>query len=427
MTPTLFHKPLAPLVPRKYQAKGIDIAVDFMNCIKVLSPSIHVYPTGAGKSICVANVCKRTNYPILILQPSKEILKQNYEKYVSYGGTAGIYSASVGRKDIGDKTFASIQSVMSKDKKGNYRNAHLFLHFERIIIDEVHLGSNAKGSQLLHFLEMVEEHTGRKPRVLGYTATPFRLYPCSDRYGNKDSMLKMLTRTRPRIFSSIDYHVQVSDLLDLGFLAKCRYFDVRKELSHGFDRSALKVNSTGADYDEGALQEYYDTIDFKQDILNLIKRVNKAGRQVLVFMSSVADAQWVSERLPSSATVHGKTPTKYRDSTEKLFKDGTLRSVVNCGVWTVGFDFPGLKTILIARPVRSLSWYYQAFGRAIRPFEEQDAWLLDACGNLGVFGRIEDLKMSTDKRNLPILLGSNGKQLTGVPLKEQESFVGEQL
>jgi superfamily II DNA or RNA helicase len=88
---------------------------------------------------------------------------------------------------------------------------------------------------------------------------------------------------------------------------------------------------------------------------------------------------------------------------------------------------PSLKAVMIARPIRSLSWYYQAFGRAIRPFENKDAFLIDACGNFGVFGRIEDLRLEHDKRNLPVIVGSNGKILTGVPLKEQETFVGEKL
>jgi DNA repair protein RadD len=409
-------------IPRDYQAKGIEIGVRFMNSDKGHN-AIQVLPTGSGKSILIANICKEITQPVLVLQPSKEILKQNYAKYVSYGNSAGIFSASLGRKDLGHVTFASIQSVMSRNGKGEYYSAHLFKHFQHIICDEVHLGSSAKGSQLLDFLEMVKEHSGKIPRVLGFSATPFRLYPCTDRHGNKDSMLKMLTRTRPRIFGEINYSVQISDLLEQGFLAKCRYFDVRSQLKHGFDRTKLKVNSTGADYVEADLQKYYDTIHFKEDIVDLVNRITATGRQVLVFMSSVSDALWVSERLLDSATVHGKTPDKERDKTEEWFKKGLLRSVCNCGVWQVGFDYEALKTVLIARPVRSLSWYYQAFGRAMRPFENQDAFLIDACGNFGVFGKIEDLKISTDSKGLPVILGTNGKLLTGVPLKEQESFV----
>jgi DNA repair protein RadD len=390
----------------------------------------HLYMTSdriihhnSGKSLIIAGIAERFREPTLILQPSKEILQQNYEKFTSYGGHAGVYSASVGRKDLGVVTFASIQSIMAKDRNGMQRSMQHFLHYRNVIVDEAHLGTSATGSQFLDFI-----HSLKSARILGLTATPFRLYPHTSRDGNRDSMLKFLTRTSPRIFGKVGYHIQIAELKERGYLANCRYFDVRSELSHGFDRNAIKVNSTGADYDEDALQRYYDTIDFKTDIVKLIRRINAAGKQVLCFMSSVADAEFVSQELGNSATVTGKTSKAERESAERDFKNGKLRSVCNCGVWTTGFDYPALKVVLIARPLRSLAMYYQMFGRAIRPYNDEDAWMIDACGNLGVFGRIEDLRVEFDpNNNLPMITGSSGRILTGVPLKEQEFFQGETL
>ena len=37
-------------------------------------------------------------------------------------------------------------------------------------------------------------------------------------------MLKFITRTRPAIFKEVIYHVQVSTLLDMGFLSKLNYY-----------------------------------------------------------------------------------------------------------------------------------------------------------------------------------------------------------
>jgi DNA repair protein RadD len=417
-----FEKPPVKYVPRDYQEAGIVSGLDFFS--RSSGPNeIQVHPTGSGKSLIIAGIAERLKEPTLILQPSKEILQQNYEKFTSYGGHAGVYSASVGRKDLGVVTFASIQSIMAKDRNGMQRSMQHFLHYRNIIIDESHLMSDPKGCQLKDFLDALNH-----PRVLGLTATPFRLYPHTSRDGNRDSMLKFLTRTSPRIFGKVGYHVQISDLKERGYLANCRYFDVRSQLSHGFDRNALKVNSTGADYDEAALQRYYDTIDFKTDIVKLIRRINATGKQVLCFMSSVADAEFVSRELGNSATVTGKTSKAERSKAEKDFKSGKLRSVVNCSVWDVGFDYPALKVVLIARPMRSLAKYYQQTGRAIRPYKNQDAWIVDACGNLGVFGRIEDLRVEFDPKNgLPMITGSGGRILTGVPLKEQEFYHGETL
>src|SRR5688572_14301226 len=76
-------------------------------------PFIIVAATGAGKSLIIADICHKINEPILILQPSKEILEQNYLKLLSYDSSidAGIYSASKGRKEIAKFTFATIGSI----------------------------------------------------------------------------------------------------------------------------------------------------------------------------------------------------------------------------------------------------------------------------------------------------------------------------
>jgi len=421
-------------VPRDYQEESIRLGVEFLKSDKGAN-DIHVIPTGGGKSHCIGGICDRVDFPVLVLQPSEEILRQNYGKFVAYGHHAGMFCDAVGRKDLSRVTFASIQSVMSRDRSGNYLSVHRFMHFRHVIIDECHLASNVKGTrldaaakrqnkekdaQMADFIHMLTEKHGKSPRVIGFTATPFRLYPCTDRHGKKDSMLKFLTRTRPALFGNLAYHVQIKELSERGYLAPSKYYNVVDQLSHGFDRTQLKVNSTGADYDEDALQEYYDSINFKEDIVKIIQRINKTGKQVLVFMSSVADAEWVSSQLPDSATVTGKTPKAARKDAERAFKNGRLRSVVNCSVWGIGYDHPELKAVLLARPLRSLAMYYQFYGRALRPFNGETAWLIDACLNLSVFGRIEDLRVDFDIKGLPVITGTNGKLLTGVPLKEQE-------
>lgn len=92
-----------------------------------------VLPTGAGKSHVIAALANSLSEPILILQPSKEILEQNYAKLSQYVHPLkiGIYSASMNERTIRFFTFATIQSI--------YRKPQEFVQFGTIIIDECHL------------------------------------------------------------------------------------------------------------------------------------------------------------------------------------------------------------------------------------------------------------------------------------------------
>ena len=106
-----------------------------------------VLPTGAGKSLVIANIAARIDGPLIVFQPSKEILEQNFAKLQSYGiFDCGVYSASVGRKDINRITFAMIGSVM--------KHMNFFRHFKHVLIDECHLVNPDKGMYKETFLKM---------------------------------------------------------------------------------------------------------------------------------------------------------------------------------------------------------------------------------------------------------------------------------
>lgn len=93
---------------RDYQQQASNAAVSFFQRNDKKN-GIIVLPTGAGKSLVIADIAARLDAPVLIFQPSKEILEQNYEKLCSYGVfSVGIFSASFNRKEVRKITFATI-------------------------------------------------------------------------------------------------------------------------------------------------------------------------------------------------------------------------------------------------------------------------------------------------------------------------------
>ena len=98
---------------RSNQVEPIEKAISFFQ-EKKPKPSLIVLPTAWGKSILTAFVAKNTNDKMIVLQPSKELLEQNYLKYVNLCdgfANAGIYSASFGSKEIAQITAQLHKSV----------------------------------------------------------------------------------------------------------------------------------------------------------------------------------------------------------------------------------------------------------------------------------------------------------------------------
>ena len=383
------------IILRDYQKAASDKAVAFFKDKNKKSNGVMVLPTGAGKSIVIADIAHRLNDYVLIFCPSREIVEQNFKKLCSYGILdCSIYSASFNSKEISRITFATIGSVKN--------HPELFIHFKNIIVDECHL-VNPKEGMYKDFFDAV------KCKVLGLT---YRLSSSRD-FG---SMLKFITRTKPHVFSEVIYHVQVSTLLDMGYLAKLNYYSMNPS---GWNELNLKVNTTGADYTDKSVQREYERIDFYSYLVHIVQRLMnpKAGgkrKGILVFTRFLKEAERLTMSIPGCAIVSGDTPKVTREMILKHFKTGEIPVVANVGVLTTGFDYPELDTVVMARPTMSLAMWYQIVGRAIRPHPSKETgWIVDLCGNIKRFGEVSDLRLF-DSGNGKWVVFSKDKQLTNI-------------
>ena len=379
--------------PRPYQAEAIKKGIDFFHEKKDYN-AFQILPTGSGKSIVIANVAMGLPGKTLVFQPSKEILTQNYNKFTSYGYRAGIYSASAGHKFIDKLTFATIGSVAKKP--------HLFKDVKHIIVDECDL-VNAKGGMYHDFIKSIN---GAK--VLGLTATPYRLTS-----GFDGAMLKFINRTNPRIFNKCIYYIQNDILFDAGHLAPLQYYNFNV-----IDRTMLQTNTSGTDFTDASLKSYYRKIKMPEITVNYGIRILAKRNNCLIFCSLIDEANQVSKGIPGSVVITGETEPATRDRILAQFKSGAIRCVINVGVLTVGFDYPELESVLIARSTMSLRLYYQIIGRVMRPFTYLDGskkvgWVVDLGGNIPFFGKIETMKIKEDNKG-KLSIWNNNRQLTNV-------------
>lgn len=353
---------------RDYQTKSIEKGLEILsgNSIK---RELLVLPTGAGKSIIIAEIVKQLNEPVVILQPSKELLEQNYQKFINVGGKAKIYSASAGCKEIGKVTFATIGSI----KKA----IHLLKEqkVKKIIVDEAHIGVKS-GSQLRGFLKDL----GVKS-TLGLTATPFVLQSSMN-----GAELKMLTKIKGKLFTNIAYVHQMSSMLEHKYWTPIQYRVVEQ------DDTFLTVNSSGSDYTEDSMRKFYEGNDLTTQIIDNVEHcISEGSKSILIFVPTIEEAEKLSLKIEGSRAVSSLTPKKERDFIIQGFKNREINVVVNVGILTTGFDYPELDTIILARSTMSFALYYQMIGRGVRIHDsKKQTVVIDLSENFKRFGKVED-------------------------------------
>ncbi|PTO72384.1 DEAD/DEAH box helicase [Vibrio splendidus] len=354
---------------RPYQADSVKSVIHYFR--KHQTPAVLVLPTGAGKSLVIAELARLAKGRVLVLAHVKELVEQNHEKYEGYGLKGSIFSAGLGRKETDQQVvFASVQSVV--------RNLDSFSNqFSLLVIDECHRVPDEKTSSYQKVItHLRENNSGIK--VLGLTATPYRL--------GMGWLYQYHTRGQvrseePRFFRDCIFELPIRYLLDEGFLTPARMIDA-PVLSYDF--SQLKPASTGrykeAELDMVIEQSKRATPQIVDQIIELAK--DKLG--IMIFAATVRHAQEILGLLPEgkSSIVIGDTPTLERDQIISDFKDRKIKFLVNVSVLTTGFDAPHVDLIAILRPTESISLYQQIVGRGLRLSPgKKECLVLDYAGN----------------------------------------------
>ena len=386
---------------RPNQIEPVKKGVEFFK-IKKPHPSIIVAPTAFGKSIVIAEIAHQLGEKILVIQPSKELLEQNYNKFINLGGKASIYSASMNEKEIGDVTYATIGSIINIAWKFHE------LGIRKVIIDECDRFPREPDGMLRRFLT-----AAKITHILGLTATPLKLQTNMDEFGKPFSKLVMLTSKSKKgnFFKDIIYVAQIKEMTDLGFWSPLQYE------SYDFDTGALVYNSTNAEFTDDSIKRAYKQQDIGGKIVKRISEL-KDRKSILVAVPSIEEAKELSTRLPSCEAIFSGMPDSDRNQIISDFKSGKLRIIIQVTILSVGFDHPELDCIITGRPTASLSWWYQFVGRVTRIHPDKiNGLVIDFVGSVPKFGKVEDLYFKYEEP-LWKLYGEDSKLLTGIPLHE---------
>ncbi|MEX9688377.1 DEAD/DEAH box helicase [Providencia rettgeri] len=358
-----------PFVLRPYQQEAVDAMVDYFR--KQTHPAVIVLPTGAGKSLVIAELARLARGRVLVLAHVKELVEQNHAKYLTYGLQADIFAAGLNRKESQSKVvFGSVQSVA--------RNLKAFdAHFSLVIIDECHRISLNDKSQYQQIIQALQSNNPSL-RILGLTATPYRL---NSGWIYQYHYHGMVRGDENCFFRECIYELPLHYMIKNKFLVPPERLDM-PVLQYDF--SQVSLTSSGI-FNE---QELNLSLKKQQRITpKIIEQVIEYAAPLqgcMIFAATVEHAKEILGYLPqnSAALVTAETPAADRQAIINQFKNKELHYLVNVSVLTTGFDAPHVDVIAILRPTESVSLYQQIVGRGLRLSEGKTRCLiLDYAGN----------------------------------------------
>lgn len=354
---------------RDYQQQAVNNTVKFFQ--KKHDPAVIVLPTGAGKSLVIAELARIAKGRVLVLAHVKELVEQNHEKYTSYNLSAGIFSASLGKKDWDQKTiFGSVQSVARAPD-------HFFENFSLLIIDECHRVAEEGDTQ---YQDVIKKLKKENPElfILGLTATPYRLgLGWIYEYSN----LGEIKTDKKRFFKQCVFELPLSYMIKNHYLTNPVKVDIPVTCYDFSELTSKDKAFTTAEVEEILKSQKRLTPFIVKNIIDISEKFNRQG--VMIFSSSVKHAEEIMSYLPESDSrlVLGDTEMSDRDQIINDFKNKKFKYLVNVSVLTTGFDAPHVDVIAILRPTESNSLYQQIIGRGLRlSNDKKDCFILDYTG-----------------------------------------------
>ena len=364
---TLFAESPAPrFALRDYQREAVDAVARAMARPEV-APLV-VLPTGSGKSLVIAEVCrrireKRPDDRILLLSHVKELIAQGREHIERRcRESVGVLCGGLGEHDAGQPiTCATIQTAA--------RRVEELRPIQWVIIDEAHRVPTSGDGQYRTLLDALGA------RVIGLTATPYRLDGGALTDGD--------------IFSEVAYTAPVHRLIEEGWLSPL----VTRSDPAG--RKRLDgVRVVRGDYDRVAAGDLMQAVaaETAADISMRARATER--RSIIVFGAGIDHALALAAELDREGLgpecVFGETPDAERDRIVAGFKGGDIRTLVNVSVLTTGFDAPSVDLVALCRPTLSAGLYVQMVGRGLRLSPgKSDCLVLDYAGLIDTHGPID--------------------------------------
>ena len=298
--------------------------------------------TGTGKTILFAEAAKLCKGRVIIVNERQTLVEQTARAVERWcGEPVGIEMADARSLTSGGAqgpriVAASVQTLAKRLSKIRRDWPTL------VVVDEAHHATARTYRSII-------DHFDRS-RVFGVTATPDR---------SDDEFLG-------QVFQSLAFEYSIRDAIRDKWLVPVKTIGVRTQI----DLST--VRTTAGDLNAGDLDEIMRKEAALAQIAGPLVEHAQA-RPSIVFSVSVEHAHDLARAInavagsPSYAmAIDGSFSRADREEFLRRAARGDIRCIVNCALFTEGFDHPPIEVVAMARPTKSRALYTQMVGRGTR-------------------------------------------------------------
>ena len=320
-------------------------------------------PTGSGKTeigMALVRGARAKHKRVAFLCNRVHLVEQTSRRFTRAGIMHGILQGENTARVYESVLVASIQTVVRRGMPD----------VDLIIIDEAHTVAGSK-----EYRAVIA--TAKGVPVIGLSATPYAR-----------GLGKHYDELGGPLFEHMTVAATIPDLIDAGYLVDCDVYAPSEPDMTGIKQAR---NAFGdLDWTDADVGRAANKPELVGDIVTHWLRL-AAGTPTVCFAANIAHSKHIVERF-QAAGVSAEHIDCYTDADERRailarMEAGETMVLSNVGILAEGWDFPACRTLILARPTRSLIRYIQMAGRVLRPHASKvRALILDHSGSVTRLG-----------------------------------------
>lgn len=316
-------------------------------------------PTGSGKTeigMALVRGARAKHKRVIFLCNRVHLVEQTSRRFRKAGIIHGIIQGENTTRIYENVLVGSIKTVARRGMP----------KVDLIIIDEAHTVAGSK-----EYRAVLAAAKGTP--VIGLSATPYAR-----------GLGKHYDELGGALFEHMTVAATVPELIEAGYLVDCDVYAPSEPDMRGIKQAR---NAFGdMDYTDADVGRAANKPELVGDIVTHWLRL-AANTPTVCFAANIAHSKHIVERF-HAAGVTAEHIDCYTDEEERRailarVETGETMVISNVGILAEGWDFPACRTLILARPTRSLIRYIQMAGRVLRPHASKDrALILDHSGSV---------------------------------------------